>query len=253
MNKTTNGAADHADGSARVVDKTVGQQLDDLLAGFDTHLTTLRASIFKAEADADIKRALVSALPTTMPLAPQSVQVGTNVYKADAELTFAFTSREQVLALVDALPGLPLVMVAGGCTTFVPEERFVVNETRGETMTPVGEVLYKLSTWVAEPQEKFSWWTRLAGRLVHVVVNTAKGTRVAVEVRGSSRSLDAERVETTWKYFGLPAGELLRWSGGDDRYLVPVTVHQKRGNSFKDAMAGKQDTLARVTADRCRC
>jgi hypothetical protein len=252
MNQTTNEAADRQEGSASVVGMTVREQLDAFLLGVDTHLSDLRASVVRAEAEADIKRAICAAFPDNLPMAPVSLRVSDGVYKADADLTFEITSRDEALALIDVLPGVTVVMVSAGCTAFVPEERFVSDE-RGAKVTPVGDVIYRLSSWCEALQEEYSWWTRLSGRLVHVKAKTRKGHRPPVQARASSRNLLLEKVETTWEYAGLPSGELMRWHGGDRSSAVPLTVHQRRGVAFRDAACTTQSATAKVTKNRCDC
>ena len=252
MNKTMTEAADLPDGSARVVDVQVRQQLDLLLAGMDAHLDELRAGVVRTEAETAMKRTLCAALPQELPLAPDTVRVNAQVYKADAEMTFAVTSRDQVLSLLAALPGVNVVMVKGGCTTFVPEEQFV-EDARGTKTVPVGEVVYRLSTWCDSLQEEYTWWTQLAGRLVYIKASTRKGTKPAVEVRGVTRALGPVMAETMWSYWGLPEGEVMQWHGGDHANVAPITVHQKRGVAFKDAAQGTRSTIARVQKERCTC
>lgn len=252
MNQTTNEAADRKDGSACVVERTVRQQLDDFVAGMDTHLEELRASVLKAEAETQVKRALCAALPNALPLAPASMRASCQVYKADAEIVFDIQTRNQVVALLEALPGVPVLLVQGGSTTFVPEERFVADD-RGARTTPVGDVVYRLSTWVGDLQEEYSWWTRLTDKLVKVTAKTAKGQRPSVKTRATSRPVDQDRIETTWAYEGLPSGTLMHWYGGDRSSVVPLTVHQRRGVPFNNAVQTEQSTTAKVTKDRCAC
>ncbi len=251
MNQTTNEAADRQDGSACVVEMTVRQQLDAFVAGMDARLEELRADVLKAESEVQTKKALCAALPENLPLSPASLRVA-QAYRADAELIFDITSREQAVALTETLPGVELVMVQGGCTTFVPQERFTEDD-RGTKTTSVGPVVYRLSAWCEELQEEYYWWTRLADRLVKVCAKTRRGCRPPVRTHALSRPVDQDRIETTWHYEGLPGGELTQWYGGDRTRVVPLTVHQHRGVSFRDAAQIQQSTQAKVTKDRCSC
>ncbi len=252
MNKTTNGAADHPDGSARVVDVNVRQQLDALLAGMDSRLAELRADATRFEGNLVVKRALCEALPAGMPLAPDAVKVGDQVYKGDAEMSFSVTSRAQALELMETLPGLPVLMVKGGCTTFIPEESFI-EDGRGAKVVPVGDVVYRFSTWCGSLQEEYCWWTRLAGKLVNIKAHTRKGAQPEAQARGHSRDISPTEVETIWEYSRLPSGEVMRWYGGNRTTVAPLTVHQARGVAFKDAAVKTQTTTAKVRADRCAC
>lgn len=251
MNQTTIEAVDHSDGSARVVEMTVRQQLDVFVESIDTHLHDLRMSLARAEDAAEVKRAICAALPASLPLVPTSLSADGQAYKANAGLVFDVTSRDQVLALVEALPGEDVVMVQGGCTTFVPEDRFVVDD-RGTTMTPVGEVVYRLSTYCGKLQEEYTWWTRLANKLVQVRAKLT-GTLVPVKVYTRSVEIAPHTVQLTWDYSGLPLGNLLQFYGGGRSNVAPISVHQRRGASFKDALAGAQVTTAKATKDSCAC
>lgn len=252
MNQTMNEAADHVDGSSHFVGISVRQQLDALSKGMDTHLEELRAGLLRHEEQNKIKKALLSALPDELALAPESVRTGNTVYRADAELGFRVATREQVLELMDALPGVPVVMVAAGCTSFVPEERFV-EDSRGTHAMPVGEVLFQYSSWCGDLQEEYSWWTKLDGLLVQVRATTNKGCQPATRSQGTSRNLGHHRVATTWSYSGLPAGSVLQWHGGSRSIVAPISVHQRKGVTFREACRSLQDFTAKVESDQCEC
>jgi hypothetical protein len=254
MNQAIIGTADQIGGSVGVVGIPVRQQLDAFVAGLDTDLEERRKDLTRAEALVADKKALCAAFPEDLPLAPQNLVISSNiVYKADAALTFVVTSRDEVLRLQDALPGVPVVMVEAGSTAFVPEERFVKKEGQRDSVTPVGELVYRLSTWVDNLQEEYSWWTRLGNKLVHVTAKTQKGQAPVAKAKATIRALIPTIHEVTWNYENLPGGELLRWYGGDSRNVVPVTVHQSRGLSFREAVATPMKASAKVKAKHCDC
>jgi hypothetical protein len=170
-------------------------------------------------------------------------------YKADAELVFEITSRQQVLQLLESLPGLPVVMVAAGCTSFVPEARFE-DRGKGEKVTPVGEVIFRLEKWCGYLREEFYWWAELAGSLVKVTARTSEKQRPEALVRASSERLSQDSVEVSWGYENLPAGKVMRWAGGDESYPCPVSVHQTRGTHMRTALEGSQSMTAKVLARR---
>jgi hypothetical protein len=250
MNQTTNGSVDHTDGSGRVVEMTVRQQLTKLSDGVDQHLEKLRASLVAAEAQALVQKAIYAALPDTLPLAPKSLSTN-NVYRADASFVFEVTTRDQVLQLLEALPGVPVVLVQAGSTTFIPEERYVA-DARPSKVAPVNEVAYRFQTWCGHNREEFTWWTRLADKLVQVEARTKEGARAPVKVQSTTHQLSAHDSETRWHYDGLPKGILMQWSGGDHRNVAPLSVHLARGASMKDALAASQTFNAQVTSS-CHC
>ncbi len=198
-----------------------------------------------------VKRELLAALPGTLPLAPAQVVATSKGRSADAELVFQVSSREEVLALVKALPGVPVVMLSSGCTSFEPEERHRADShTR---VTPVGEVVYRLRSWCGQLREEFTWWTRLAGRLVEIRTQTADGMHAPVVTKVNTRDVSLDEVEAIWSYSKLPGGELLAWYGGDRSCVIPLSVHQRRGASLADAFSDTQVTVKTVRAKRCSC
>lgn len=256
MNQTIIGTADRMDGSIGIVEISCKQQLDAFIANIDTDLEDRRKDLIRAEALAAEKKALCAAFPETLPQAPYRLAIGSNVYKGDAELGFEVTSYDDVVRLVDALPGVPVVIVAAGCTTFIPEERYVKKEGQNDKVTPIGDVVYRLLNWVSERQEEYTWWTRLAGKLVHVVAKTKKGCAINAQVRSTSKSLDLQGKfhEVTWTYSNLPNGEVMQWSGGrTPGEVIPVSVHQARGVSFSDAVAKPMSTSCKINTQRCDC
>ncbi len=260
MNQTTYKAADSAsaqdtpgaEGGACVVEMSVRQQLDAFVADIDTHLDKLRASVVAAEALAVVKRAVCAALPPNLPLAPVSLAVGNQVYKCDAELKFDIDNEGQVLALLDALPAVPAVMVSGGTSTFMAAERFVEDQ-RGAKVVPIGEAVYRFSTWIGQNIEEFTWWTRLADKLVAVKATTRKGAKTRARVRGHSVQQSNDEVVTTWVYENLPQGKLTQWYGGSASSVSPITVHLAPGVTLADALSKAQTTTAQVVSNRCSC
>ena len=252
MIETTNKAADRQDGSVCVVDKTVHQQLQALQAGMDDHLNDLRNSFLLAEKSVQAKKTLCATLPAHLPFAPTGVRITDSVYKADAELSFELVSREQVLHLFEVLPGVAVVKVQGGTAAFVPEERFTPNRANSDVVTPVGEMIYRVFTWLRGLKEEYYWWTRLGDKLVRISVSNEKSPQVSV--RGSSRIVGhPDSRETTWNYTGLPCGELTRWYGGSASNIVPLTVHVARGRSIVEALTKTMSTVAKAISNKCDC
>lgn len=229
----------------------VGQQLAVFLEKLDSDVEQRRQALATVEARLLEKKALCAAFPDTLPMAPYSVDVTPN-WRAEAELVFEVTTREEVLQLVDAFQALPAMMLSSGCTSFIAEERFT-DAKAGTKAQPIGDVVYRISHWVGVPQEEYSWWTRLDGKLVHVLAKTKNGIAACTKVRATVRILSPSLREVIYNYENLPDGEVLTWHGGDLRSMVPVTVHQPRGRSFRDALAKPRATYAKVNASSCDC
>jgi hypothetical protein len=255
MNQTTIGTADQMDGSTGVVEISAQRQLDAFIARMDAELEDSRRDLAREEALVAEKKALCAALPKTLPQAPQKLFIGSNIYKADAELLFEVTSYDDVARLVEALPGLPVLMIQAGCTAFVPEERYIHKPNQSEKIVEVGDVIYRLSSWVENLQEEFSWWTPVSNKLVHVMAKTKKGHAVNAKAKRAIKTLDLQGVlqEVTWTYENLPAGEVMQWAGGNPTSAITVTVHQPRGTSFKDALAKPQTATVKANTRRCDC
>lgn len=217
----------------------------------DSDVEKSRRALAAAEANLIEKKALCAAFPSTLPMAPHNLVITPAGHKAEADLIFEVATREEVLKLLDAFPGVPVLMLQGGCTSFVAEERFT--EQVGTKATPVGEVVYRLATWVNGPQEEYFWWTHLAGKLVHVLAKTKDGGPVRATATCSTRSLSHTEHEATYSYGNLPDGIVTSWHGGSSQRLIPVTVHQSRGRSFRDAVAKPMDASAKTIADNCIC
>lgn len=250
MNQVNGNVADRTGGSNCDTGISVRQQLAQLSTAEDEQLERLRASLVVAERNARTRKELIAALPDSLPLAPKSLFVGDQVYRADARLVFEIDNREQVLALVAALPALPQVLVKAGSTAFIAEERFVPDErTKAE---PIGDVVYRLSTWCGHLNEEFSWWTRINGMLVSIDARTAENARLAVTVRPEHRPAPNGDTETLWRVSGLPNGTMMHWGGGSNRNVVPITVHTARGVSLEEALKGQQFTAASVRT-HCSC
>lgn len=230
----------------------VGLQLAGFLEKLESDMEAQRQALAMAEACFLEKKALCAAFPDTLPMAPYGIAITPKGYKAEAELVFEVTTRDEVLRLLDVFPGLPVMMLQGGCTSFIAEERFTKAEA-GTTAVPLGEVVYRLAHWVDTPQEEYIWWTRLADKLVHVVAKTKSGRAVCSKVRSIVKTLSPVLKEVTYNYENLPDGVVLTWHGGSLRSMVPVTVHQPRGRSFRDAVAKPMAISAKATARSCEC
>ncbi len=222
-----------------------------LVSDLDAEVVCLHEQHQKALAGIVVKREMLSALPANLPLAPVHVVPTSPGRSADASLLFHAATREEVLLLVAALPGVPVVMLSSGCTSFEPEERHRADSH--VRVSPVGDVVYRLSTWCGELREEFTWWTRLADRLVEIRVHTAPDAKALVKTKLNTRSVSTEEVEAIWSYSGLPGGELLSWYGGDVSRVIPLSVHQPRGGSLREAFAATQVTVKTVRTQRCSC
>lgn len=235
------------------VENSVRQQIDALVAGFDTDLQSLRASLARAEDDANRKRLLCESLPVDLPLAPCAVQLMRPTDNCDAILTFPLEYFGQLLPLLSALPAVPAVMISQGCTEFCAEER-VDPKTPLSAITPIGEVVYRIETWLGKTQEVLTWWTRLAGRLVKVTAVTASDSVSRAKVWGNSTGADTQgTVQTQWTYRELPKGTVTRWFGGDKAYMVPLTVHQPRGSAAAELLMGTQAPMTVTVQSHCTC
>jgi len=241
-----------AESQRNTAQSPVGPQLADFLKKLDSGLEQQRLALATAEARLIEKKVLCAAFPNTLPMAPYSVDVTPNGYNAEAELVFEVTNREEVMELLDAFPALPAMIVKSGCTSFIAEERFTAPDA-GTKVEPIGDVVYRISHWVGVPQEEYSWWTRLAGKLVHVLAKTKNGHAACSKVRSTVKILSPSFREVTYNYENLPDGAVLTWHGGDLRNMAPVTVHQPRGRSFRDALAKPMVAYAKVKAQSCDC
>lgn len=230
----------------------VGLQMVAFLGKLDSEVEQSRRMLATAEENLTEKKTLCAAFPSTLPMAPYNLAITPNGYKAEAELVFEVTTREEVLLLLDALPGVPVMMLRGGCTTFIAEERFTTADV-GTQVVPVGEVVYRIAHWVDGPQEEYTWWTHLGDRLVHVLAKTKKGHAACATVRSTSKLIAATVYDVTYNYEKLPSGVITTWYGGSLQSMVPVTVHQLRGRSFRDAVANPMTTSAKVTDRNCNC
>jgi hypothetical protein len=257
MTKETNEVAAREDDSAGVVAKTVQEQLIALQAGMDEHLNDLRLEVIAAEAAVQAKKALCALLPADLPLAPTGIRMQETVYLADASLAFEVVSREQVLQLLAALPGVDAVKVQGGTCAFVPDERFTPNNCKNAVVTPIGEVVYRVSSGLRGLKEEYSWWTRLGDKLVRIVASNEKCPQA--KARPSSRthsrfgSVEDRQETTTWDYTDLPKGQVTRWYGGNASNLVPLSVHVPRGSSMMEALSLTMSAQATVVSNKCSC
>lgn len=224
-----------------------------LMSGIESEVEKLRGSLANAELSAVARKAFLRALPASLPQAPSGIQVELGSDRTPL-LQFKLTNPAEMLPLLEALPGEPLLMVSGGCTSFEPEETYSAASLKAhEKVTPIGNVVYRLSHWVSALQEEFRWWTHLDGRMVEVRATTAEASRTRARVRNSSRALSSETTETLWSYENLPKGEVLAWYGGSRRTVTPLTVHVAREVDWRDAMTGAQTYNHWVTAADCLC
>lgn len=255
MDKTNFEAADRKDGSAHVVDTPVSQQLAAFVADFEDHLEKLRKSVTIAEAKAAEKKRICAALPASLPLAPMSLVLENHAYKADARFGFEVSSRDEVLALVESLPSVPVVLVNGSTSTFIPAERFVEERGNRATVTSVGDVTLRVETWLGYLREEYTWWTKLADKLVEVVATTRKDAGSITRAVGSLHPETSDTVRIDWHYDNLPAGVIMQWHGGSRTSVAPLSVHQQPGGSLKEAFEQpqrKQVSITRVRSD-CYC
>lgn len=252
MTQAIVGTVFESQGSIGTAQIPVGQQMDAFLSKLDADVAQSRRMLATAEAHLVEKKALCAAFPSTLPVAPYNIAITPGAHKAEAELFFEVTTREEVLQLLDAFPGVPVVMWQAGCTSFIAEERSTEADA-GAKAVPIGEVIYRLAHWVDAPQEEYTWWTHLAGKLVHVLAKTKKGHAVCSTATSSIKSLTPTVHEVTYNYGNLPDGVVTKWHGGSLQTMVPVTVHQPRGSSFRDAVAKPMSASAKVNARNCDC
>lgn len=238
--------------SSDTVSVPVQQQMNALMSKLDADLEKSRQALAAAEAQLVEQKGLCAAFPSTLPMAPHHIAITPGNYNAEAELVFEVTTRDQVLQLLDAFPGVPAVMLKGGCSSFMAEER-VTKAEPGTEILPIGEVVYRLADWVERGQEEYTWWTRLDGKLVHVLAKTKRGHGVCATVRSSTKTLGPNMYEATYSYENLPDGVITLWYGGSSKNMVPVSVHQPRGRSFRDAVAKPMTTTAKANSRPCEC
>jgi hypothetical protein len=252
MTNTFDKAVDQLDGSVCSVETTVKQGLEAFQADMDAHLQRLREALTRSEADTVAKKSLCALLPDGLPAVPSSLRVGGAVYKADAELTFEGVSRTQALELFKTLPGVPVLYVSEGTSTYVPEVRFVPREPNTAKVTPVGTLVYRLDTWTQGLREEYSWWTLLGDALVYVKAYSGPATCYA-SAKALSVMLNSEQQETRWTYENLPTGEVVRWYGGDSRRVVPLTVHVSRDVNILESFMKPAVATAKVVKNKCDC
>lgn len=252
MNHVIAGPNFGTQGSALMVNTPVKQQMNALMSKLDADVEKCRQTLAAAEAQLVEQKGLCAAFPSTLPMAPHHIAITPGHYNAEAELVFEVTTREEVLQLLDAFPGVPVVMLQAGCTSFIAEEQATEPET-GTKVVPIGEVVYRLANWVGNAQEEYTWWTHLDGKLVHVLAKTKKGHAVCATVKSSTRTLGPNLYEATYYYENLPDGVITTWFGGSSKDMVPVSVHQPRGRSFRDAVARPMTTTAKANSRPCAC
>lgn len=239
-------------GSIGIAQIPVSTQMAALLAKLDADVEQRRTKLIEEEALLVEKKNLCAALPLNLPQAPSNIYITASGYQAEAELVFEVTTREEVLALVDAMPGVPVLMLQSGITSFIAEERFTTAEP-GAKVVPIGDVVYRLALWVDAPHEEYTWWTHLAGKLVHVLAKTKKGHKACTMTTSSVKSRTPTIIEVIYNYVNLPDGVVTTWYGGNSQRMVPVTVHQPRGSSFRNAVANPQKASATAITQNCDC
>jgi hypothetical protein len=252
MNHVIAGTVVEPQGNGGTANIPVKQQMNAFMSKLDADVEQSRRMLVTAEARLVEQKNMCAAFPSTLPMAPRDIAITPGNYKAEAELVFEVTTRDEVMQLLDAFPGVPVVMLRAGCTSFMAEERVTEVET-GTTVVPIGEVVYRLANWVANAQEEYIWWTHLDGKLVHVLARTKKGHAVCAKVTSSTRTLGPNSYEATYYYENLPDGVITTWFGGSSRDMVPVSVHQPRGRGFRDAVTKPMSASAKASSRTCDC
>lgn len=252
MTETTSKAVDQLDGSISVVDTNVRLGLESLIAAMDEHTQKLNEAAVRYAANVLEKKALCALLPAALPLVPSDIRVSDLVYRADAELVFKDVSRTQALELLSVMPGVPLLFVQCGTATYVPDERFVPSAHGNDKVQPIGEMAYRLDTWISQLREEYFWWTRLGDKLVRIVAYSGKDSGTA-KATSRSRMLDHDMRETTWTYENLPKGKLVKWHGGSSSNVVPLSVHMPRDSVSSVTFSEVMVATATVVKDRCGC
>ena len=251
MMGTTNGTVDRKDGSIQVVDESVRLQIESLQADMQQNLQNIRDSVAKAEALVTAKNALLAQLPANLPFAPVGMRIEPQVYRADAELTFSVASREQALTLLEALPGVAVVMVKGGTTTFLPEARFDNSNPAIKPPTLVSPLVYRVSHYLGKLREEYFWWTLLGEALVHIRAVNDSTTNAKVASR--HRRGYEKNLQLVWDYQGLPKGTLTYWYGASSSQAAPVTVHLSRDATIREAYAHVMPAVYTAVTTDCSC
>lgn len=195
-----------------------------------------------------LKKQILGALPDDLPLMPLKIQA--IAYQSDVELSYEFQTREHVKELFKRLPPVQTFLQEGGCTWFAPAQH-LKQEPEVKT-TLVGGAVYRVEHYLGKLLEKFTWYSLIGGKLVHVVCRAA--TPIAVVRRIKRTNVSDHEVEETWNYSALPNGKQMHWSGYYAGACQPVTVHWDSDEDFLEALDTRASDFTRtVLTSVCRC
>jgi hypothetical protein len=225
--------------------------MSGILAKLSKDVELARAALENAQLRAVEIAALCASMRQAAPVAPRSVRRLDSLLPGYAEAVFEVSNREEALTLLGQLPGVPVVCISGGCTSFQPEA--LAKPRGGEKVEPVGPVVYRLEkNYAGALEETFSWWTQLGEHLVKVSTAPAKGTPPAATAQGHSRRNGRDML-TRWAYGGLPEGKTLFWYGGSSQRPSPVSVHFARDADVPSALRADKIAAHGVTTPACEC
>lgn len=197
---------------------------EGIVADAEAMLARAAEQLARQTRELDIKKRVVALVPRTLPLPVRSVSA--SGYKCDAGLGFEVTTREEALALMQALPAVPAVLLRqrGGTSSFMPAERFAGPLKTGQTCTAVAPFIFSVDGYGGGyTKEETFWWTRLGELLVKVSAQVRRDRVGTVTIRAARVSDFDTRLKFT--YEGMPPAECIYWSPGDKRDPGEVTAY----------------------------
>jgi hypothetical protein len=238
-------------GATLAGDNLADDAMSGILAKLSKDVELARAALENAQLRAVEIAALCADLTRVTAAVPRSVRRRDSLLPGYAEVVFEVSNREEALTLLGQLPGVPVVCISGGCTSFQPEA--LAKPRGGEKTEPVGPVVYRLEkNYAGALEETFFWWTQLGEHLVKVSAASAKDIPPAATAQGYSKRNGRDML-TRWAYGGLPEGKTLFWYGGSSHRPSPVSVHFARDADVASALRADKTAAHGVTTPACEC
>lgn len=192
-------------------------------------------------AELNVKRKMVAALPAGLVLQPKVLH-GSG-YKCDGGLTFAMTERQQAVELLAQLPPAASVLLRerGGCTTFMPIERFDGKVNNNQTVTDVDGVTFRCEGYGGGyTSESFHWWTQLDDQLIHIKVEHPRTAAGGVRISAwHARDPRGNITQRRWSFDGVPQGQVIDWYTSTDTDPGAITVHWPAGGDTSIQMLSR--------------
>lgn len=165
-------------------------------------------------------------------------------------LTFQGLSRSNVLQLFELFPGVAVVMVSSGSTSFIPHETY--KEEPRTTVTPIAPLVYRLSTWVGDLREEYYWWTKIADKLVKICVTNDAVAQCVAKVKAVHTTLSKEMAQGHFNYSDLPGGTTLQWYSSGSA-TPPLSVHFEDVANWPEQFFATKAFSCSTSYDPCSC